>query len=184
MAFWEHFGPPAFILKARLEALRDFGACMNPQAAFYLLQGLETLPLRMARHVENACTVAGFLQEHAAVEWVSYPGLTDHPDHALAQKYLPKGAGAMLTFGIRGGLDAGVAFIEGVELFSHLANVGDAKSLVIHPASTTHQQMSRAELDEAGVSEDMVRLSVGLEDPGDLLADLDRALKRSQKLHK
>jgi len=181
VAFWEHFGPSAFILKARLEALRDFGACMHPQAAFYLLQGLETLPLRMARHVENACTVAEFLQGHAAVEWVSYPGLRDHPDHALAQKYLPKGAGAVLTFGIRGGREAGVEFIQGVELFSHLANVGDAKSLVIHPASTTHQQMSRAELQEAGVGEDMVRLSVGLEDPDDLLADLDRALKRSQQ---
>ncbi len=181
VCFAEQFGPPAFIMKARLEAMRDYGPCMNPQAAFYLLQGLETLPLRMQRHVANARLVAAFLDQHAAVEWVSYPGLEDHPQHELAAKYLPAGEGAMLTFGIRGGLEAGVAFIESVELFSHLANVGDAKSLVIHPASTTHQQMSSEELAEAGVGEDMVRLSVGLEDPDDLLADLDRALKRSQK---
>ena len=182
VAFAEQFGPTAFLMKARLEALRDFGACMNPQAAFYLLQGLETLPLRMSRHVANAQTVAAFLENHAAVGWVSYPGLESHPQHDLSRKYLPRGAGAILTFGILGGREAGIAFIESVELFSHLANVGDAKSLVIHPASTTHQQMSREELAEAGVGEDMVRLSIGLEDAGDLLADLDRALKRSQKL--
>ena len=181
VAFAEQFGPTAFIMKARLEMLRDFGACMNPQAAFYLLQGLETLPLRMTRHVANAGLVATFLEGHDAVAWVSYPGLESHPQHELAKKYLPRGTGAILTFGIRGGLDAGIRFIESLELFSHLANVGDAKSLVIHPASTTHQQMSREELEEAGVGEEMVRLSVGLEDADDLIADLDRALKRSQK---
>lgn len=181
VAFAEQFGPTAYIMKARLEMLRDFGACMNPQAAFYLLQGLETLPLRMTRHVENAVVVASFLEAHDAVAWVSYPGLESHPQYELARRYLPRGAGAILTFGIRGGLEAGIHFIESLELFSHLANVGDAKSLVIHPASTTHQQMSPSELEEAGVGSDMVRLSVGLEDPADLTADLDRALKRSQK---
>ncbi|MYF94436.1 MAG: O-acetylhomoserine aminocarboxypropyltransferase/cysteine synthase, partial [Holophagales bacterium] len=181
IAFAEHYGPPAFILKARLEGLRDFGACLNPQAAFYLLQGLETLPLRVARHVENARAVAEFLEQHEAVEWVSYPDLPSHPQHDLARKLLPNGSGALLTFGIRGGLEAGIAFIEGLELWSHLANVGDAKSLVIHPASTTHQQMTAEELAESGVTQEMVRLSVGLEDPQDLVADLDRALKRSQR---
>ena len=181
IAFAEHYGPPAFILKARLEGLRDFGACLNPQAAFYLLQGLETLPLRVARHVENARAVAEFLEQHEAVEWVSYPDLPSHPQHDLARKLLPDGSGALLTFGIRGGLEAGIAFIEGLQLWSHLANVGDAKSLVIHPASTTHQQMTAEELAESGVTQEMVRLSVGLEDPQDLVADLDRALKRSQR---
>ncbi|MCY3965276.1 MAG: O-acetylhomoserine aminocarboxypropyltransferase [Acidobacteria bacterium] len=181
IAFAEHYGPPAFILKARLEGLRDFGACLNPQAAFYLLQGLETLPLRVARHTENAGVVAKFLEGQEAVDWVSYPDLPSHPQHDLARKLLPNGSGALLTFGIRGGLEAGVAFIEGLQLWSHLANVGDAKSLVIHPASTTHQQMTAEELAESGVTQEMVRLSVGLEDPDDLVADLDRALKRSQK---
>ena len=181
VSFAEEYGPLAFIMKARMEGLRDFGACMNPQAAFYLLQGLETLPLRMERHVANARAVAIFLDEHPAVAWVSYPGLENHPQRDLARKYLPRGEGAILTFGIKGGLDAGVRFIEGLELFSHLANVGDAKSLVIHPASTTHQQMSSEEMAEAGVGEEMIRLSVGLEDPSDLLADLEHALKRSQR---
>ena len=181
IAFAEEFGPLAFAMKARMEGLRDFGACLNPQAAFYLIQGLETLPLRMERHVANARAVAGFLEEHPAVEWVSYPGLESHPQRALAKKYLPRGEGAILTFGIKGGLEGGVRFIEGLELFSQLANVGDAKSLVIHPASTTHQQMTAEEMAEAGVGEEMIRLSVGLEDPADLLADLGRALKRSQR---
>ena len=182
VAFAEEYGPLAFIMKARLEALRDFGPCMNPQAAFYLLQGLETLPLRMERHVANARRIAAFLEAHPAVGWVSYPGLPSHPQHALAKKYLPRGEGALLAFGVKGGRKAGAAFIEGLELFSHLANVGDAKSLVIHPASTTHQQMSAEELAAAGVGDDMVRLSVGLEDPDDLSADLDRALKRAQRV--
>ena len=181
IVFAEEFGPLGFIMKARLEGLRDFGAVMSPSSAFYLLQGLETLPLRMERHMANTRRVVKFLAEHPAVGWVSHPELPDHPSHAMAKKYLPKGAGAVLTFGIRGGLRAGVKFIESLELFSHLANVGDAKSLVIHPASTTHQQMSPEALAEGGIGEDMVRLSVGIEDPHDLLEDLNRALDRSQK---
>lgn len=179
--FTEEFGPLAFIMKARLEGLRDFGACMSPTSAFYLLQGLETLPLRMQRHVENTRRVVKFLSEHSAVSWVSYPELPGHPSHNLAKKYLPNGAGAVLTFGIKGGRMAGARFIESLELLSHLANVGDAKSLVIHPASTTHQQMSAEAMAAGGVTEDMVRLSIGLEDPRDIVADLGRALARSQK---
>jgi O-acetylhomoserine (thiol)-lyase len=179
--FAEEFGPEAFIMRARAEGLRDFGACLSPTNAFHLLQGIETLPLRMARHVETALAVARFLETHAAVAWVLHPGLASHPDHALAARLLPKGAGSMIAFGIKGGRAAGRAFIERVRLFSHLANVGDAKSLVIHPASTTHQQMSTAELDAAGVGEDLIRLSIGLEDPDDILDDLDQALKASQK---
>jgi O-acetylhomoserine (thiol)-lyase len=182
VAFAEHFGPTAFVMKARLEGLRDFGACLNPQAAFYLLQGLETLPLRMERHVANAVVVATFLNNHDAVQWVSYPGLESHPNHELVGKYLPKGGGAMLTFGVVGGREAGRLFLEGLELFSHLANVGDAKSLVIHPASTTHQQMSDSELEQAGVGPDMIRLSVGLEDPDDLIADLEKGFRKLKKL--
>jgi len=181
VAFAEEFGPLAFAMKARLEGLRDFGAAMAPQSAFYLLQGVETLPLRMERHVANARRVARFLAEHEAVAWVSYPELAGHPSRALAAKILPRGAGAILTFGIKGGREAGRRFIETLEVFSHLANVGDAKSLVIHPASTTHRQMSPEAMAKAGVTEDMVRLSVGLEDAEDLLADLGRALARSQK---
>lgn len=183
--FAEEFGPAAFIMRARAEGLRDFGACMAPQTAFYLLQGLETLPIRMARHVENAHAVAAFLESAAEVGWVAYPGLPSHPDHALATRLLPDGAGAIVTFGVKPGLDgprrAGAKFIEALELFSHLANVGDAKSLVIHPASTTHQQMSPEDLGAAGVGEDMVRLAIGLEDPADIIADLKQALRASQK---
>jgi O-acetylhomoserine (thiol)-lyase len=183
--FTEEFGPAAFIMRARAEGLRDFGACMAPQTAFYLLQGLETLPIRMARHVANAQTVAEFLSAADEVAWVTYPGLESHPDHALAQKILPDGAGAIVTFGVKPGIEgprrAGARFIEALELFSHLANVGDAKSLVIHPASTTHQQMSPEDLLAAGVGEEMVRLAVGLEDPGDIVADLKQALRASQK---
>ncbi|HUJ76745.1 MAG TPA: O-acetylhomoserine aminocarboxypropyltransferase [bacterium] len=180
VVFAEEFGPLALTMKARLEGLRDFGACMSPHSAFLLLQGLETLPLRMERHVANTRRVVQLLREHPAVGWVSYPELEDHPSHALAARCLPRGAGAVLTFGIKGGRAAGARFIEALELFSHLANVGDAKSLVIHPASTTHQQMSAEAMAQGGVTEDMVRLSVGLEDPRDLLRDLDRALRRSQ----
>ncbi len=179
--FAEEFGPEAFLMRARAEGLRDFGAAMSPTNAFHILQGVETLPLRMARHVETAFKVARFLQTHAAVAWVLYPGLETHPDHDLAKKLLPKGAGSMIAFGIKGGRAKGRAFIERVKLFSHLANVGDAKSLVIHPASTTHQQMSTEELDAAGVGEDLIRLSIGLEDPDDILEDLDQALKASQR---
>jgi O-acetylhomoserine (thiol)-lyase len=181
VAFAEEFGPLAFTMKARLEGLRDFGACLSPQSAFYLLQGLETLPLRMDRHVANARKVAAFLAANEAVAWVSYPELDSHPSKPLVAKYLPRGAGAILTFGIKGGREAGRRFIEALELFSHLANVGDAKSLVIHPASTTHQQMSAEAMAQGGVTEDMVRLSIGVEDADDLTADLGRALSRSQK---
>ena len=183
--FAEEFGPAAFIMRARAEGLRDFGACMSPQNAFYLTQGLETLPMRMARHVDNARTIASFLEEAKEVAWVRYPELDSHPDQALARKLLPKGTGSIVTFGVDAGAEgarkSGAKFIEALELFSHLANVGDAKSLVIHPASTTHQQMDAAELAAAGVGEEMIRLSVGLEDPADLIDDLRRALRASQK---
>ena len=179
--FAEEFGPSAFIMRARAEGLRDFGACMSPGNAFYILQGVETLSMRMERHVENARIIITFLEGHEAVNWVSYPELTTHPDHKLAAVLLPNGCGSIFTFGIKGGREAGRKFIESVELFSHLANVGDAKSLVIHPASTTHQQMDAQALELAGVGEDMVRLSVGLENSEDLTDDLARALKASQR---
>ena len=181
IAFAEEFGPAAFIARARAEGLRDFGACMSPANAFYLLQGIETLPVRMARHVANAEAVARFLEKNAAVAWVKYPGLESHPDHALLRRQMPKGAGAIMSFGIRGGRKAGAKLIERLKVFSHLANVGDAKSLVIHPASTTHQQMSVEELAKAGVGEELVRVSIGLEDPSDLTDDLAQALAASQK---
>jgi O-acetylhomoserine (thiol)-lyase len=179
--FAEEFGPQAFAMRARAEGLRDFGACLSPQNAFYLLQGLETLPLRMAKHVENARAIVQFLASAPEVDWVSYPELPSHPDHERAKALLPQGCGAVFSFGIKGGRAAGRRFIEGLRLFSHLANVGDAKSLVIHPASTTHQQMDRASLKAAGIGEELVRLSVGLEDPADLVDDLKRALRASQK---
>jgi len=174
--FVEEFGPLAYLMRARAEGLRDFGASMSPQNAFYLLQGVETLPLRMAHHVENTLAVARFLAGSKNVLWVRYPGLESHPDHERAKTLLPKGAGAILTFGIKGGREGGRCFIEALRLFSHLANVGDAKSLVIHPASTTHQQMDKAALAAAGIDEGLVRLSVGLEDPADLIDDLKQAL--------
>ena len=181
LVFAEEFGPQAFITRARKEGLRDFGACMAPTTAFYVLQGLETLSLRMDKHVANARRVAQFLSTHAAVESVSHPDLPSHPDHALAQTLLPRGAGAVLSFEIKGGRAAGRAFIESVALFSHLANVGDAKSLVIHPASTTHHRMDAGALRAAGIGEGLVRLSIGLEDADDLVADLDRSLSRAQR---
>ncbi|MEQ8442486.1 MAG: O-acetylhomoserine aminocarboxypropyltransferase [Alphaproteobacteria bacterium] len=182
IVFAEEYGPAGLIMRARAEGMRDFGAVMSPAVAFYLLQGIETLPLRMEKHVANARIVAEFLAAHEAVEWVNYPGLDSHPDHDLAKKYLPKGPGSMLAFGVKGGRAAGAKFIESVELFSHLANVGDAKSLVLHPASTTHQQMTAEQLAAAGIGDDLIRVSVGLEDPDDLLADLNQALKRAYKL--
>ena len=181
ISFAEEFGPAAMIMRARAEGLRDFGACMSPQNAFYLLQGVETLPVRMSRHVTNAETVARFLEANAAVQWVKYAGLESHPDHALARRQMPKGCGAIMSFGIKGGRKAGAKLIERLRVFSHLANVGDAKSLVIHPASTTHQQMSVEDLVKAGIGEELVRLSIGLEDPQDLLDDLAQALAASQK---
>ena len=179
--FAEEFGPAAYITRARKEGARDFGACMSPMTAFLVLQGLETLPLRMERHVSNTRKIIEFLQSHSAVEWVSYPEIVDHPDHELSKRQLPKGAGAVFSFGIKGGRKAGHRLIENLKLFSHLANVGDAKSLVIHPASTTHHRMDAQALQNAGISEGLVRLSVGLEDVNDLISDLDIGLKSSQR---
>ncbi|HCC56248.1 MAG TPA: bifunctional O-acetylhomoserine aminocarboxypropyltransferase/cysteine synthase [Solibacterales bacterium] len=176
MRFFETFGGLANIIKARVEGLRDMGPALSPFNSFLFLQGIETLPLRMRAHVANSQAVAEFLERHASVQWVNYPGLASSPYHALTQKYLPKGAGAVMTFGIKGGYDAGRKFIDALKLFSHLANVGDAKSLVIHPASTTHQQLSAEEQLAGGITPDMVRLSVGLEDIEDILWDLDQAL--------
>ena len=178
--FYETFGDFAFIMKARVESLRDLGPALSPFNAFLFLQGVETLGLRMDRHVANTRAVTSFLTEHPEVSWVNYPSLPDSPSFGLAQRYLPKGAGAVLTFGIKGGLDAGRRFIEKLQLFSHLANVGDAKSLVIHPASTTHQQLSEDEQRAAGVLPEMIRLSIGLEDAEDLLWDLDQALRAAE----
>lgn len=179
--FAEEFGPQAFSMRARAEGLRDFGAAMSPQNAFYILQGIETLPLRMDRHMANTAKVLEFLEGEDAVAWVLHPTLPSHPDHALAQRLLPKGAGSIVSFGLKGGRAAGSRFIEACNLASHLANVGDAKTLVLHPASTTHQQMDAAQLAAAGVGEDMIRLSVGLEDPVDIIDDLRQALRSSQK---
>ncbi|AQS55320.1 homocysteine synthase [Novibacillus thermophilus] len=179
VVYTEALGPIAYITKARVQLLRDTGAALSPFNAFLFLQGLETLHLRMERHSENALKVAQFLQQHDAVEWVNYPGLKGHPSYEKAQKYLPKGQGAILSFGIKGGLEAGKKLINNVKLFSHLANVGDAKSLIIHPASTTHQQLTPEEQLSTGVSPELVRLSVGIESADDIIADLDQALNRS-----
>jgi O-acetylhomoserine (thiol)-lyase len=172
------FNNQAYIVKARVQLLRDLGACLSPFNSFLFLLGLETLPLRMERHSQNAQRVADFLEGHPKVNWVAYPGLASHPTHALARKYLSAGCGAMAGFGIKGGLVAGKRFVEALRLFSHLANVGDAKSLVIHPASTTHQQLSEEQRLAAGVSDDFIRLSIGIESIDDILADLDQALAR------
>lgn len=181
LVFADEYGPQAFITRARKEGLRDFGACMAPMTAFQVLQGLETLPLRMARHVSNAVTIAEFLATADGVAKVNYPALNSHPDHDLAKQLLPKGSGAVFGFELEGGRAAGRAFIETLELFSHLANIGDAKSLVIHPASTTHHRMDSAALEAAGISEGLVRLSIGLEDPADLISDLKRGLRAALK---
>jgi O-acetylhomoserine (thiol)-lyase len=178
--FYETFGDFGFTAKARCETLRTLGPAMSPFNAFMLLQGLETLPIRMDRHCSNAVGVASFLQQHAAVSWVNYAGLEDSDYAPLVKKYLPKGAGSILTFGVKGGLEAGARFIEAAEFLSHLANVGDAKTLIIHPASTTHRQLSEEQLVAAGVTPDMIRISVGLETLDDILWDLDQALAKSQ----
>lgn len=180
LVYTEALGPLAYIMKARLQLMRDIGPAIAPLNSFLLLQGLETLHLRMERHSENAQKVAEYLQAHELVEWVSYAGLPSHSSYEKAQKYLPKGKGAILTFGIKGGYEAGKRFINSLELFSHLANVGDAKSLVIHPASTTHSQLSDEELIKAGAPKELIRLSIGIEGIDDIIADLEQALRKSQ----
>jgi len=187
LKFWDVFGNfpglgnVAFIIKVRVQLLRDIGAALSPFNAFLFLQGLETLPLRQRQHSANALEVARFLKQHPLVTWVTYPGLPDDPNHANASKYLKNGFGSIVGFGIKGGLEAGKKFINSAKLLSHLANIGDAKSLVIHPASTTHQQLSAEEQAATGVTADYVRLSIGLEDVGDIKADIDQALTASQK---
>jgi O-acetylhomoserine (thiol)-lyase len=181
IVFAEEFGPSAFIMRARAEGLRDFGACLSPTNAFHLLQGVETLAIRMQRHMENTAAVLEFLSQHKALEWVLHPSLPSHPDHDLAKRLLPKGAGSIISCGIKGGRAAGRKFIEALRLASHLANVGDAKTLVIHPASTTHQQMDAAQLKAAGLGEELVRLSIGIEAASDIVDDLGQALRASQR---
>ncbi|MCS6939661.1 MAG: homocysteine synthase [Roseiflexaceae bacterium] len=178
LVYTQAFGNLAYILKVRVQLLRDIGACLSPFNSFLLLQGIETLSLRMERHSQNALAVAQFLKEHSKVEWVLYPGLPDHPSYALAQKYMPRGQSGIVGFGIRGGRAAGAKFINSLRLFSHLANIGDAKSLAIHPASTTHSQLTPEEQRLTGVTDDFVRLSVGIETIDDIIADLDQALAK------
>jgi len=180
MVFTDVFGDLAFIIKTRVEGLRDFGPCLSPFNSFLFLQGVETLQFRMDRHSKNALEVAQWLEKNPAVSWVKYPGLQSSPYRKLADKYLPLGQGSILTFGIKGGMDAGRKLIDAVQIFSHLANLGDAKSLIIHPASTTHQQLSDEQQLEAGVTKDLVRLSVGIEDVEDIIWDLEQAITASQ----
>ncbi|HEY7337006.1 MAG TPA: O-acetylhomoserine aminocarboxypropyltransferase [Bryobacteraceae bacterium] len=180
MKFSEVFGNIAFIIRCRVEGLRDIGPCMSPFNAFLFIQGIETLGMRMDRHLSNSIAVAGHLEKHPLVEWVKYASLPSSPYYAVAKKYTPQGAGAVFSFGLKGGYDAGKRFVDSLKLFSHLANVGDARSLVIHPASTTHQQLSGAEQIAAGALPELVRLSVGIEDLDDILWDLDQALEASQ----
>lgn len=180
LSYSEKFGPAAFIVKARVQLLRDLGAALSPFNAFLLLQGLETLSLRVERHISNTKKIVQFLADHPSVTWVNYPSLPSDKYHSLAKKYLPRGSGSIFTFGIKGGLEAGKKFIDSLEIFSLLANVADAKSLVIHPASTTHGQLNEAELSEANITPDMIRLSIGIEDVNDLIADLDQALIESR----
>jgi len=178
LKFFETFGNIAFIVKVRVQMLRDYGPALSPFNSFLFLQGIETLPLRMKRHCENALIIAKYLKNHEKVTWVNYPGLESHPKHENAKKYLKNGFCSLLGFGIKGGKEAGKKFIESVKLFSHLANIGDAKSLCIHPATTTHQQLNRSQQESSGVTEDFIRLSIGLENITDLIADLDQALKQ------
>jgi len=178
LKFWENFGSLTFILKCRVEGLRSLGPAPSPFNAFLFLQGLETLHLRVPRHSENALKVARYLKDHNKIAWVQYSGLPDHPSYQLAQKYLEGGFGSIFTFGVKGGIEAGKALIENISLISHLANVGDAKTLILHPASTSHSQLSEADQQAAGVTPDLVRLSVGIESAKDIIADLDQALER------
>jgi O-acetylhomoserine (thiol)-lyase len=181
VVYTEAVGPIAYIIKARVQLLRDLGAALSPFNSFLLLQGLETLHLRLERHSSNALSVAQYLESHKLVEWVNYPGLESHDSYELAQKYLPKGQGAILSFGIKGGIEAGKRLIHSVQLFSHLANVGDSKSLIIHPSSTTHQQLNEADQLKAGVTPGLIRLSVGTEALDDIIYDLEQAIQASQK---
>ncbi|MEM7677593.1 MAG: O-acetylhomoserine aminocarboxypropyltransferase [Myxococcota bacterium] len=176
LTFYETFGDFGYSMKLRAVALRDLGPTLSPTNAFHILTGIETLPLRMARHVENAQKVAAYLSMHSKVRWVAHPSLADHPQHALAIRQLPRGAGSVFTFGVVGGYEAGLKVVESCELFSHLANVGDTRSLILHPASTTHRQLSDDQRKAAGAGPEVVRLSIGIEDPEDLIADLDAAL--------
>ena len=180
--FWEEFGPAAFTMRVRAEAMRDFGAALSPQNAFLLLQGLETLALRMPRHVDNALKLAEWLSQQEAVAWVNYPGLSSHPQYELAKQLMPKGAGSVLSFGVQSGLQAGLAFMDALQLATNLANVGDSRTLVLHPASTTHSRLDAAALKAAGISTDMLRVSVGLEGFPDIQADFSRGLKAALKL--
>jgi len=182
MNIWEEFGPSAFAMRIRAEAMRDFGATMSPMNAFLLLQGIETLSLRMDRHLSNTKAMLDYLTSHKQVTWISHPDLPSHSSHELAKKYLPKGAGSIISFGVEGGRDAGKAFIENVQLASHLANVGDAKTLIIHPATTTHSRIDAEALVAAGITEDMVRLSVGLEDIEDIKADFENGFRAAKKI--
>jgi O-acetylhomoserine (thiol)-lyase len=179
--FHETFGDFGYTMKARMEIMRTFGPALSPMNAWLLLQGLESLHVRMDRHCENALGVAKFLRQHPRVAWVNYPGLADHKYHPLAKKYLPKGASGLLNFGVKGGAKAGERFIEAAQFMSHLANIGDAKTLVIHPASTTHRQLDEADLAKAGVTPDMIRISVGIETLDDILWDIDQALNEAGK---
>ena len=181
MKFAEVFGPMAYIIKVRVEGLRDFGPCISPFNSFLFIQGIETLKFRMEQHSRNALAVAQWLEKNPSISWVKYPGLASSPYHALSQKYLPQGQGSIVTFGIKGGLTAGRKLIDSVQLFSHLANLGDAKSLIIHPSSTTHQQLNDEQQGAAGVSPDLVRISVGIEDLDDIIWDLDQAIAASQQ---
>ena len=176
LTFGETFGDFAFTMKTRAVGLRDFGPALSPTAAWNLLQGVETLPLRMERHCSNAQAVAEYLEAHPQIAWVSYPGLKSSPFRSLADKYLPKGCGAVFTFGLKGGYDAGIKVVDKINMFSHLANIGDTRSLIIHPASTTHRQLTEEQLEGAGVGPDVVRLSIGIETIEDIIADLDQAL--------
>ncbi len=182
--FWEEFGPTAFATRIRAEAMRDIGPTMAPMSAFLLLQGIETLSLRMDKHLSNTAAMLEFLQGHDQVTWVSHPSMPDHSSHELAKKYLPKGAGSIVSFGVKGGRDAGKAFIENTELASHLANVGDAKTLVIHPATTTHSRIDADALVAAGITDDMIRLSVGLEDVKDIKADFELGFRAAKRISK
>ncbi len=182
VSFWEEFGPSAYATRIRAEAMRDFGPSMSPMNAFLLLQGIETLSLRMDKHLSNTRALLEYLQNHAQVAWVNHPDLPSHGSHEMAKKYLPRGAGSIVSFGVKGGRDAGKTFIENVQLASHLANVGDAKTLIIHPATTTHSRIDGQALVDAGITEDMIRLSVGLEDVADIMADFDNGFRASAKI--